>query len=1074
MKKEIVDNETENYKLFQFLNASLENSNKQIAIATGFFNLSGYNLLQKNLWNSLENNNSLLRLLFGRETISIEEPNFDSYFENNNENKNSMEVHDSIIKGYEKSLSDELNKLDVDENSASSVDTLIDFLRKDTVYVRNNKNRFNHAKCYIFDDSVVVGSSNLTGAGLAGNVELNAILYQPSQMDLVRKWFDRRWDESEDVKNELIKLLEDSKFGLPLDPFQMYMKILYEYYKPRLQDLERSKATIIELTEFQVDAVTAALRILKKYNGVIISDSTGLGKTHIGLDLLREFVSVRRKKALLIAPAQVLESVWEPRLLTESIKTKNISLESTGIPSFEPTDYLDFDLVLIDESQNYRSPSTKRRDNIMKVLAGGKRKQVILLTATPVNNSLLDLYYQLSLITSGDDTHFAELGIADLKRYFVSADRKEFASGIDDIIRLLDEVMIRRTRLFIKENYPEATLNGKKLSFPKRILHKVEYSLTALFGNEVYKQVIDTIDRLNLVPYRVDYYIITSNKTDQLEAEQRATLQKFGLLKRFESSVEAIKKSIGRLEKFYDYFDQSLSKGKILDSKTFNKILVDMRQNEEEDDDAFLERLEKEVDLIPLTKEYDLKKMKADLNSDKKLLKPLKESLNKIQPFADRKLTALKEQFIKDQVFEKGGKKVIIFSQFVDTVKYIFRDLEKDFKDKEVDILTGQTDSKTRDSILKRFAPKANFGENIEKEIDILVSSDVLSEGQNLQDANYVVNYDLPWNPMKIVQRVGRVDRLTSEFDEIVSSVFIPEKELEDILGLLAKLETKIQKAAETVGIEATILGEQENPKNFNATSRIMKSDSSLIDEMERSAELLPTQTPFQIIMTYMKKMGLQNLESIPLGKRSGKKSDQAGLVVVYREKKRAEETHMLVYDYKKSRFDHVNDISWIFRKIACDEKEPLSIPLSGPDVFQQIRMVDENARNEILTAINAPADARQAQRIGGKNQREIRELIKNAYSDGQVSSDEASNVYSVLSKSSLVAWEDDFAEFLDDFKRNQNIKSIITALGKLFNRYKIGTRGQEKIRVLNPEDLQLVACEFLTNPSMKDWKIAI
>ena len=179
--------------------------------------------------------------------------------------------------------------------------------------------------------------------------------------------------------------------------------------------------------------------------------------------------------------------------------------------------------------------------------------------------------------------------------------------------------------------------------------------------------------------------------------------------------------------------------------------------------------------------------------------------------------------FGQDKIFETGGKKAIIFTQFVDTAEYIFNYLQKNIVDKEIRILTGKTNEEIRRKCLMEFAPKSNNpeGKSIEKEVDILISSDVLSEGQNLQDANYAINYDLPWNPMKIVQRVGRVDRLTSQFNTVTSAIFFPEKELEDELGLLVKLTIKIQKASGTVGIESSILGEKASPKTFNAFERV-------------------------------------------------------------------------------------------------------------------------------------------------------------------------------------------------------------------------------------------------------------
>ena len=1049
MKKEIVDNETDSYTMADFIKEALQRT-KKVDIASGFFNVSGFAKVKDQLWQAAKQPNFNMRLLFGKETPITENPDL----------INCIDI--------DTTLNEELAKLAITEETAKLIDNLIAFLKQTTVQIRKNPRRFNHAKCYIFDEAAAVGSSNFTGAGLATNIELNAILYQPSAQQKVQEWFERRWQEAQDAKTELIDLLESSKFGLPLEPYKMYMKILYEYYKPRLQELERERGRVVELTTFQEDAVNTAMRIIKKYNGVLIADSTGLGKTHIGLELLREFVAVKRKKALLIAPSQVLNTVWEPKLLDESIKTKNVTLESTGTENFHPEDHLNYDVVLIDESHNYRSPSTNRHASLMKLLSAGKKKQLILLTATPIHNTLMDLYHQLSLITAGDDTHFADLGITDLRRYFIAADRKQLAQGIEDIIRLLDELMIRRTRQYIIENYTDALLNGEPVRFPKRILRKVEYSLTQLFGGAIYKQVLDTIDQLNLVPYRTDSYLITVEEKQKFEIEHRATLQKIGLLKRFESSVEAIRKSIERLEKFYNYFAKALDQNKILDSKTFHKILMEIREEGEENDDKFFEALEK-APLVPLTEEYKKHEMKKDIQEDLKLLEPLKISLNRIKPYADRKLIALKEQLVKDQVFETGGKKVVIFTQYVDTARYIHAELKETLKDKRVELLTGETKPDTRERLIRDFAPIANKAPYVEREIDVLVSTDILSEGQNLQDANYVINYDLPWNPMKIVQRAGRVDRLGSKHNTATSAVFIPEKELEDLLGLLEKLETKIQKIADTIGIETTILGERENPKNFNAAARIAKEDQTLMDELERSAELLPVETPFQFIQAYLKKAGARSLEAIPLGRRSGKRSDLNGLVIFYREKNNLEGMHLIYYDFNKGKFDHYNDITWLFRKIESEEDEPLLLPIQGYEGFRQFNLIDSKARQEIITAVNAPLDARLAQKIKPKHQRELTQEILTAFNTGKVSKEKALPIYRILNQENLVAWEDDFAEYLDEYHRHQNIDALLTSLEQLFQKYMIEKREKRKPQAIKPEDLEVVAYMFLSRPDFKD-----
>lgn len=1046
MDKEIIDNETGRYQMSQFLNDLLPNSCRPVSIATGYFNVEGYELVREALNRAMDKPGVGLRLLLGSESVT----------------KRGVAGRMDAYGGGDAPLAEELEQLSIEEKYARLVDDLIAFLKRENVEVRTNPNKFCHAKAYILDSHVAVGSSNFTKAGLSTNVELNAVLYQPSAQQLVRDWFERRWANAESSKDQLIQVLEESKFGFPLDPYTMYMKFLYEYYKPRLEELERERGRIIELATFQQDAVGTALRIIRKYNGVIIADSTGLGKTHIGIELLREFVAVKRMKALVIAPAQVLDTVWEKRLLDESIKTKNLTLESTGTSGFNPEDYLDFDVVLIDESHNYRNASTNRYANLTKLLSGGKRKKVILMTATPVNNTLIDLYHQLSLITSKDDAHFAELGIPDLRKHFLLAERKELSQGIEDIVRILDEIMIRRTRQFIKENYPDARINDRPIKFPVRRIVKREYSLTQLFGGGVYRQVLDVIDNLNLVPYRTDYYRLVSDEKDRCQAEVRGALQKIFLLKRFESSIEAIKKSISRLIDFYRIFDKAMGQGMILDSRQFHKLIMDADAAELEDEEKLLESI-KGLPLRPLTDEYDRGQIRKDLDYDLGLLEPLMKNLGRILPYTDHKLSTLIALLSSPGVLDSGGRKCIIFTQYKDTAKYLHGELTKalDGLGKNVKILTGDTDPKTRERIINEFAPKANNAAFVTNQIDVLISTDILSEGQNLQDANYVVNYDLPWNPMKMVQRVGRVDRLNSDYDTVTSAVFLPESELEELLHLKEKLEDKIQKASQTVGVEATILGEKENPKNFNALDRIRKEDITLIDDMERAAELLPVQGPFQHILAYLRTVGSKSLESIPFGKGSGKRSDTDGVVLFYRERGSLEGIHLIHYNPQTGGFDHYNDVSWVFRKISCREDEKLWLP-SEYGSYRVFNRIDSNARDQVVRLVNTPLDLKGAQRIKAKNQRELAELIFNAYQEGRISGDEGERVYDILQSGNLVAWEDEFYEILSEYKARQDIKAAIASLEQLFKKYQLEARSREAPRELLPGQLEVVGYIFL------------
>lgn len=1075
-KKEIIDNEDST--MADFLKSALKISQGGVSIATGYFNVEGYEVLQKELMEAAKRENFHLRLLVGNEAVVRKDATLQCEME------------------LEGSLPQELDDLPINDSRASLIENLIGFLKQNKVELRQNPERFSHAKCYIFEDLgpldtiAVVGSSNFTYPGLQKNIELNAALYQPSTAAIVQQWFERRWIKGADIKEQIIRTLEESKFGQPLDPFQMYMKFLYEYYRPRLEELEQEKGKILELAGFQQDAFSSAKRILARYGGVLIADSTGLGKTHIALELLREYVAVKRMKAMVIAPSQVLRAVWEPKLMEESIKTMNVTIEKTGTSSFHPEEYIDYDLVVIDESQNYRNASTNRYANLLKLIAGGKDKMVILMTATPVNNTLLDLYHQLSLITAGDDAYFADLGIPDLRTHFLSAERKELTEGIDQIVRLLDEIMIRRTRQFIVDNYPQTTINGRPVRFPKRRLRKVEYSLTALFGDQIYKKVLDTVEGLHLVPYRSDFYLKTLEDEAKKEVIVRAELQKIGLLKRFESSVHAIRSSIARLVKFYQYYEKILAKGKILNSQAFRKALS-QANGSLDDEEVFYHEIER-IDLAPLTGEYNTAQMKRDIKEDLESLTALKLDLDRIPVYADRKLIALGELLAKDNVFEVDGKKCLVFTQYMDTAEYLFKNLKDQLQKqgRKIGILTGKTGAQEREKIIKAFAPRANRSQSFansndlsgqqdiaetfceieaEKETDILISTDVLSEGQNLQDCNYVVNYDLPWNPMRIVQRVGRVDRIGSEYDTVTAGVFWPENALDENLGLVRRLEQKIADISDVVGLEAPILGEAENPRNFNALVRIHKQDQDVLDDMERASELLPSQTPYQMILTHLRKEGEKGLQSISSGKRSGKISAESGMIIFYREKSSLEAIHLLYYDFKAKRFDHYNDVTWIFQRMQCGEGESLHIPFKGMEAFRMFKNIDWKARDELVSIVNSPIDAKSAQRMGSKHQREIRGLILAALSEGKISRDESSDIYAIMNRQNLVAWEDEFLQFHQDYRIHENAAALLSSIRSLFRRYKIDKSRHEKKRApkLNPRDLIVIGYEFLNPEGM-------
>lgn len=1050
IRKTIIDNYRNN-DLAPFLNSSIQKNN-HVSIATGFFNVGGYALLKKSLHDAFSDKSREFRLIVGRNVVK--EPLHTSY----------------------ESLRDELEHAKYDEYNKNNVDDLIKFLNNDNVFVRTNEDKFTHAKCYVFDSHVIVGSSNFTHHGLQYGAELNAVLYSQSHIDDVKRWFDRMWNKSIDSKADLISALDASKFGRPIEPYMMYMKMLYEYHKQRLEDIQSVAHANNILPDFQKHAVVSALKILRKHKGVIIADSTGLGKTHIGIELLKKKVGEERKKTLLIAPKQVLDSVWNPKLENELIKVIDLSIEKTGSSNFEPSKYVDkVDVIMIDESHNYRSGSTARHNNLMKLLAGGKKKEVILLTATPVNNSLMDLYYQLSFITAGNDTYFSSLNIPNLYKHFRKLDKKPMLEGANTINSILYEIMIKRTRQSIKENYPDLTMTIdnklRTLSFPERRLHKIEYSLTKLYGDKIYQKVLDLINNVHLVPYRIESYNQKSDDIEKQLAIHRSMLQQTFLMKRFESSIEAIRNSLQNLEKFYYYFEHALKENKVLNSKSFRKLLDSFPDEDAFNEEDLLAKIKHDANLVDLHG-YDKIAISTDLQYDLTKIKSVLKEFSEMKGYADSKLTALIEDIIAHKALSSGGKKVVIFTSFIDTASYIKNYLDSNLTAKIV-LLTGKTPSSERANILKQFAPKANNHTLDPKdEAQVLVSTDVLSEGQNLQDCNYVINYDLPWNPMKLVQRVGRVDRLTSEFPYITSAVFIPEKELDSMLKLLENLQKKIIKIGDTVGVESTIFGEPAKPKDFNALEKIKRNDPTLIADMERSVDVLSSDKPFDILLKVIQQIGKEKLQSIPLGKRSGRDSSNSGLVLLYRNVI-TKDMHFLFYNYPNATFEHIDDLGWIFPHITCESNELLSMPFTEKEDFQQVGNIDKQAKDQILRNLNINDDTRNSQNIGSRKQRQIKELIAIAHRTSRISTNDVSSIYKILTTKNLSPWDSDLSLCIDDYNNTHDLNTLIIKLKSLFLKYGITADVTNSPVKIENEHLRLIGCMFLNGDKMTIPKLA-
>src|SRR5712692_11236892 len=513
----------------------------------------------------------------------------------------------------------------------------------------SSRRYFLHAKCYLFyggrgdEKSLfdhlnpivgIVGSSNFTGPGLISNRELNLVhktvleeseiddpeargevshhalsrLYTnitPDNQRLLKsevgaraimdlsRWYEEQWQRAIDYKEQLIALLENSKFGgREYTPYEIYMKALYEYFKDDLDSdfAQPSTRSAVDLAEFQEDAVRKARRILAQYDGVIVADSVGLGKTWIGKKLLEDYAYHLRQKALVICPAS-LKPMWDNELRNASISAYVVTQERLAVDDFDIRDVADVDAILVDEAHNFRNKRAKRYLQIENILAAhgrrgrdGGRKKLILLTATPINNNIFDLYNQINLFTGNDRTYFASAGIGDLYTYFLAARRGSIEAGSIRIFNLLEEVVVRRTRQFIRRAYPEATIRGKKITWPRRQLHTIEYDLEATYEG-FYKHIVRKIESLNLAHYNLESYKRSRQEQDDFELGRQVALVgifKSRFLKRLESSIDSFRISISRALEFVKTFAEYVQDDIILDAASF-RIAMRLLENDDED-----------------------------------------------------------------------------------------------------------------------------------------------------------------------------------------------------------------------------------------------------------------------------------------------------------------------------------------------------------------------------------------------------------------------------------------------------------------------------------------------------------
>ncbi len=758
-----------------------------------------------------------------------------------------------------------------------------------------------HAKLYLLfrqDNFTPVigylGSSNLTLAGLEQQGELNLDVVDQDAAVKLSKWFEDRWNDKYclDISDELAQIIEESWAGEKrIKPYYIYLKIAYHLSEEAQLGLNNyfiPKQFSNELLPFQTNAVLLAARHLDKRGGVLIGDVVGLGKTITACALAKVFEETFYLETLVICPKNLVE-MWEDYLHKYQIRGKVKSISLLNESFLEERRYR---LVVIDESHNLRNREGKRYSILRDYLERNESK-VILLTATPYNKTYYDISNQLRLFIPEDH----DLGISPerfiqsiggpiefVAKYqyspntILAFEKSEFP---DDWRELLKLYMVRRTRTFIKHNYTiyddKKTQyyltfpNGDRFYFPNRIPKKIEYDFDPEDTQDVYAQlysekVVGLINDLHLPRYGLGNFI-DEDKSASAGNEEKTTLNNLSkagkrlmgfcrtnLFKRLESSGYSFLLSLARHVIRNYVFLYAINNGLPLPiGRQENEIMDEFL--EENDTDAIdqgittiktdhatylneAETIYKILENDHKIKWIDSAYFKTDLHSflesDCNIILQALKIGEKWDANNDKKINAL-EGLFKDK-YKK--EKILIFTQFADTALYLQREFNRR-KTINIGCVTGDVENPT--AYAHRFSPVSNKIEGHVDELRILVSTDVLSEGQNLQDAHIIVNFDLPWALIRLIQRAGRVDRIGQKHPQILCYSFLPADGLNQIIRLRERLVRRIRENAEVVGADEVFF----DGDPINVEDLYNEKTGILDDEEDNEVDL--TSTAYEI-----------------------------------------------------------------------------------------------------------------------------------------------------------------------------------------------------------------------------------
>lgn len=761
-----------------------------------------------------------------------------------------------------------------------------------------------HAKLEVVGAQALVGSSNFTEPGLTRNIELNVQIQSAREVAQLQEWFEAHWEQATGVTDAVVETISrHTHLYTPFDIYAKALHEFFRGHELTATEWDETRSKMFpKLDRYQQEAYWALMKIARQHGGAFLCDGVGLGKTFVGLMLIERLILHEGKRVVLFAPKAAKEGVWEPHLREwlGHIGGVGGSADFSNLAVFSHTDLGrkgEFparfqriaelaDVVIIDEAHHFRNTGRvgdeaegkepSRYYRLFDLLDSSSRpKTLFMLTATPINNRLSDFRHMAELFTRREEAYFARtLGVNNLRAHFNQLEKalrtrighdvtdvSEHMSEAQELLaadQLFRELVVQRSRAYAKES--QLREKGESAVFPERRAPQVAaYSIRKTYGRllDMFENAFQREAPLFTLPmyYPYAWYKGPDASIDPFEENRRKQvvgLIRTNFLKRFESSVTAFELSCDRLLQkllaFLEVHAETPAERRKLEKWKLDngEILGYARQRQFElwgadgeelaDEDIVPQEMLDSVDRLD-REEYDISAMMTETYRDLDQLVHFIGEARKFEPKHDDKLQKLVRLL---RTKELAGQKVLIFTEFADTARYLKRRLEEAGIDG-----VAQVDSASkanRAEVIRRFSPYYNGSSSAllaEKglgEIRVLISTDVLSEGLNLQDASRMINYDIHWNPVRLMQRIGRVDRrmnpevekrLIADHPEVRASRgkvsfwnFLPPDELNEILTLYTKVTQKTLLISRTLGIEGRKLltpeDDYEALKEFN------------------------------------------------------------------------------------------------------------------------------------------------------------------------------------------------------------------------------------------------------------------